>query len=791
MTVRYHCGDEGRRNAVRGSTTLNGIDFLEVSQDQLTLFVHFLNSPAPAGITAASVVIEGGVRITGVHPQNVTYNGDILEISVNTSGDFSIYTLRLLGVVGLDPRLSAVRFSFKVDCPSDFDCGAEGECLPQQVAEPDLNYLAKDYASFRRLMLDRLSALAPDWRERNPADLGNALVELMAYVGDQLSYYQDAVATEAYLGTARKRVSVRRHARLVDYQMHEGCNARAWMQFEVGGNITLPEGTRILTQKSDQPVVIAPSGAGGVLAENPVVFETMDEVNLFEGFHELHFYTWSDQECCLPSGATEATLVGPLPDLSVGDVLIFEEILGPKTGEEADADPKHRHVIRLTRVHEDTDPLNSQAVVEIAWDPADALSFPLCISARTDAGHEAQFIDSVSIARANIVLADHGQWLRDDLDNILKEPIGNMPAEKFFRPFLHRGPLTHAVPLPNDIHQSVAVDLMQFDPQEASPGVYLQVPATGELWQSRRDLLASDKFSAEFVVEMEEDGRAHLRFGDDVHGKRPAAGTAFMASYRIGNGSAGNVGAESLGRVITPETDIVKVRNPLPANGGQNPEKLEEVRQFAPQAFRVQQRAVTEEDYANVVERHLEVQRAAATFRWTGSWYTVFVSVDRLGGLPMDTDFERRMREHLNYYRMAGYDLEIAGPQFVPLEIAMTVCVKSEYFRSQIKVGLLQKFSNGILVDGSRGFFHPDNWTFGQPVYLSQIYVAANSVDGIESVEINADDNATRFQRFGKTPNQEIGNGFITIDRFEIARLDNDPNFPENGSIRFNMLGGK
>ena len=48
-------------------------------------------------------------------------------------------------------------------------------------------------------MLDRMAVLAPDWSERNPADLGVALVELLAYVGDSLSYQQDAVATEAYL----------------------------------------------------------------------------------------------------------------------------------------------------------------------------------------------------------------------------------------------------------------------------------------------------------------------------------------------------------------------------------------------------------------------------------------------------------------------------------------------------------------------------------------------------------------------------------------------------------------
>jgi hypothetical protein len=79
-------------------------------------------------------------------------------------------------------------------------------CPPVERDDPPIDYTVKDYESFRRLMLDRIALVAPEWTERNPADLGVALVELVAYVADYLSYEQDAVATEAYLGTARRRV---------------------------------------------------------------------------------------------------------------------------------------------------------------------------------------------------------------------------------------------------------------------------------------------------------------------------------------------------------------------------------------------------------------------------------------------------------------------------------------------------------------------------------------------------------------------------------------------------------
>jgi predicted phage baseplate assembly protein len=121
---------------------------------------------------------------------------------------------------------------------------------------PVIDYLAKDYASFRRVMLDRMSALMPQWKERSPADLGVMLVEALAYTADQLSYQQDAVATEAYLGTARRRVSVRRHARLMDYYMSEGCNARTWVHVQVSADVVrvdpanpaIPIGTKLTTR---------------------------------------------------------------------------------------------------------------------------------------------------------------------------------------------------------------------------------------------------------------------------------------------------------------------------------------------------------------------------------------------------------------------------------------------------------------------------------------------------------------------------------------------------------------
>ena len=136
-----------------------------------------------------------------------------------------------------------------------------------------------------------------------------------------------------------------------------------------------------------------------------------------------------------------------------------------------------------------------------------------------------------------------------------------------------------------------------------------------------------------------------------------------------------------------------------------------------------------------VTQRDPRVQRAAATFRWTGSWHTVFITVDRFGGLPVDDEFEEQASAITSSaIAWPGHDLEVDAPRFVSLEIEMHVCVKPDYFRSDVKPRLLDIFSNRVLPDGRRGLFHPDNFTFGQTVYLSPLIAAAQAVAGVASV---------------------------------------------------------
>jgi hypothetical protein len=824
MTGQYFCQAPGRVDALRHAALaspprlLNGIEYLEVAPGQRRLEVHFVLplGLAPAvPLTAANVEIRGGVRVRDPQVTGIVWHDEVLLVDVATAGDFSRYVLRLVATAGvaappagIDPALAQIEFSFKVDCLSDLDCRSEIVCPPETATAPAIDYLARDYASFGRLLLDRLSAVMPDWRERSPADLWVTVAEAVAFRGDELSYYQDAVATEAYLGTARQRVSVRRHTRLLDYAFHDGCNARCWVTFEAGAAAdgrtlagcdptTGLGGTLLLTRVPGLSPSIDADAAETALRAGAQAFELLEPTTIYTAHNAMRFYTWSDDECCLPRGATLAFLrdneANPLR-LCAGDVLVFESLASTTTGEPADADRQQRHVLRLTRVDPEApldrgvrgvppmrrDPVTDLPFVEIEWAEADALPFALCLSKRI----RGVLHTDMAGASGNVALADHGHTA-PRVETLSALPGGRIP----------RYPLdgTVVAPLTQQARVQVAgsdvtvlVDsgasasaALQWDLADVRPAIDLRSEGNRRRWTAQRDLLASDSEESEFVVETENDGHAVLRFGDGVNGRRPQADDILQARLRTGNGVEGNIGAEAIGHVVAP--DIVNVRNPIAATGGIDPQPLSQARLYAPQAFRRQERAVTAADYGAVAEREPRVQRAVATRRWTGSWYTMFITIDRRGSDTIDPVFEADLLRFIERFRLASHDIEIDAPRFVALDIALHVCTQRGFFAADVEGRLLEAFSADRLPTGQTGFFHPDRFTFGQPVYLSAVIAEAMRVPGVAYVT------PTRFQRLGRNPAGEIDNGRIPISRLEIARLDNDPNAPEHGRIQFDV----
>jgi predicted phage baseplate assembly protein len=947
------CLDHARRRlAVRAGA--NGIDYVRPSADRTALTIGFLQ-PWPASAadlesTAGDPTKSGGlekafrVRIAvaggragnppvvgAVALRNDAEGYGLLAVTLTGPADpLADYIVTLTELPGdgtgpqLDPALCRASFRFPGRTASRSpDCGPQA-CPPTVLPPgPPIDYLAKDYSSFRRLMFDRLAQTLPDWTERRAADLGVTVLEALAYAADHLSYLQDAVATEAYLGTARRRISVRRHARLVDYRMHDGCNARAWVQIEVNRPVTLgawqfftePDdpsrrtGRRIVSTFKQ---LADPHEADRVVFE-PLLANGFDKGRLLvPAQNRIRFFTWEESECCIPVGGTSAALDADPPGEDdslnfatcitdedgkrtwawddsllprVGDLLLLEEVMGPRTGSPADADPAHRCVVRLTRVekrldHQPTAPTDGKQggpawtdhpYLAVEWGMGDALPFAVCISTRGFQG--------VSVARGNVVLVDQGLTIKAGPNDkplvyhltdprkadlapgtsqlVLTAPAvlptpktgtcaghdstGPVTATRLaavarFNPPLRR-PLTQAAPFPDRATQAQAqarwlarqpvaapdaltkarggavvaasgsggvpaanilgpaVADLRPNPRDATPDLWLaEGDAPGGKWEARRDLLDSGPEDRHFVIEFDDWGEPWLRFGYGDSGRRPAIGTQFTVTYRLGNGVAGNVGAEAISEFLGPGTESVRrVRNPLPATGGTDPETSADVRRLAPTAFRTDLlRAVAAEDYARLAEQDDRVQRAAASLAWTGTGYEVQVAVDLLASATRwaaDPVAEAALiREEveatLGRYRRIGHAVRVVPPLEVPLEVGVHLWVAPHADAGRVEAAVRSELGSGDLPGGRRGFFHPDELTFAQSIWASAIAARAR-VPGVLAVEVR------QLQRENGPAVNVAADGVLPLGPLEVARMDGDPMAPERGQLKLTSEGGR
>jgi Baseplate J-like protein len=815
-----------RRDRLITSTTFNGIDFVEIaSSDQKTLKVHFLNTVIVQG-TITDLEITGGETIPKIAILNPTTINDpthwttesvtgqpILTLTVAAPGDFSRYMLTLKST-SLDSFFSQITFSFKALCPSDLDCETPVPvCPPDESDIPPIDYLAKDFLSFRQALSDFSALRHPGWVERSEADFGVMFMEALCALADDLSYTQDRIAAEATLETATQRRSILNHARLVDYEPRPATAAQVWLQLDVSG-LTVDSGLVVSAQSPEGAEIPFETGTGLV---NPKTGEFKREtfrVNPLWNRAQLQPYWWDDSQRCLPRGATEMWVENHDLGLEAGDRLLIETQVRP-------AEPPVREIVQLITAIEDDDTLFSQPVTHLTWRKADALQFDHDLTLDKDGNPK-------TILAGNLVSAVQGRRYTETFV-IPSDPGTSTPAALRSIPqaitregsYISTEPSVHPVSshqpsarIPQYLHTLREAPLAWLSPDDpylpSLPEIVLVQPQSSTTipWIWRRTLLKAEPFESAFTLEptrysriaritdnsgsqphrdYDGDDGDTLRFGDGVFGESPDPDAVFQVTYRVGGGAIGNVAADAITHVDpTAISVITAAKNPFPATGGADLESAERVRRLAPQAFRVKQfRAVRRKDYQAAAQTLPWVQRAGTVFRWTGSWLTVFTTPDPLDSEALTVPQHTQLIDLLNRYRLAGYESYVPAPRYVSLDLRVQVCARPDVFRGDVEAALLNALSALRQRDGTTGFFHVDRWTFGIPLERSALEAAIQNAYGVAGVV------AIQYRQRGITSTFLNLPETVKMPVDAILRLDNNPSRPERGSLDITVEGGK
>jgi hypothetical protein len=410
-----------RLAALQKQTALTGIDFVRVEDPttQTELKVFFLTDARnidtpfvdPNALQPANIVIHNAsdpnqpnvvVKTVGPVDFDAELQRAFIDVTVAEPGGFADYRLRIddplpltdpTKVSRIDPFFNDVRFSFKAGCGDGQECLDPTPVCPVDV-QPDfpVDYLARDFVSLRNALLDFAAQRFPEWVSPIEADVGGMLAEVMAALGDELSYIQDRYGREGYLETATQRRSLRKKARLLDFEIHDGRSPSTLLELTVTEPPppappapppppeVVPHGARVWsTTEGGDPIAFEVGLGMGDTSPDFVVHQSWNAGDVLPA-GALNPYVLDDSQLCLQVGATEILVQGAVQDLDnlfdpqsgTGRILLL------RTDPADPAQPARRQFVRIAAIPDvQVDPLTKQTFTHIVWDPRDALPFQL------------------------------------------------------------------------------------------------------------------------------------------------------------------------------------------------------------------------------------------------------------------------------------------------------------------------------------------------------------------------------------------------------------------------------
>jgi hypothetical protein len=281
-----------------------------------------------------------------------------------------------------------------------------------------------------------------------------------------------------------------------------------------------------------------------------------------------------------------------------------------------------------------------------------------------------------------------------------------------------------------------------------------------------QNLLGSTATDRHFVVVIDQNDRATVRFGNGVNGAIPSG--TITVRYKTGGGAKGNVEAGALSKVDGSFTDAngnpvtVSVTNAEPASGGTDRQTLAQIRVLAPESIRVLNRTVSREDFEINARRLPEVARAlmltsnedAGIAENTG----ILFVVPRGGGVPSQA-LKDAVRDQVTvvFPSTLTFQVSVQDPVYLPVDVQATVFLRQGANVATVRAAILRALADFFAVslpDGTPnlnvefGFNVKDSE--GDPageIALSDVFNAVRDVPGVRKIGDGPDDfllNGTR-----------------------------------------------
>ncbi len=261
--------------------------------------------------------------------------------------------------------------------------------------------------------------------------------------------------------------------------------------------------------------------------------------------------------------------------------------------------------------------------------------------------------------------------------------------------------------------------------------VFINEGSGDQEWLEVDSFTSSNSTDLHFTTQRDADDIVTVIFGDDANGKIPLLNSPIRAEFRLGGGTRGNVGSNTIvvindSILLSGQPIVISVNNLNSATGGVDRQTAEEAKILGPRSLRTLDRAVTIEDYRTLAETIPSVAKALA-FPQPFIGLDIFIAPVG-GGLPSQA-LKDEVFDFLTARKCAGTFLVIKDPTFINIDISGTVVVKSNFVNADVEAIALASITAEL------SFSNP-NRTFGTAVRFSDIVALIDNTEGVDFLNL-------------------------------------------------------
>lgn len=297
---------------------------------------------------------------------------------------------------------------------------------------------------------------------------------------------------------------------------------------------------------------------------------------------------------------------------------------------------------------------------------------------------------------------------------IQPEPLGGGDGSRSLQRFnLRQGPLTYITAA-----------------TPSGTASTLEIRVDGLLWPEAPRFTAPGPGERAYTVKLDENGSATVQFGDGTHGTRLPTGGNVEARYRVGLGTAGNVGAEQISMLLSRPPGLKAVTNPVAASGGTDAEAGDEARRNAPLRVRTLDRIVSLRDFEDFAAAFTGIGKAQAVWLWDGERRMVHLTVAGTGGAPLDPNaaLYRNLLAAIDSARPPYQPLRVSPGRDLRFGLTAGLWIAPEYAPERVLAAA------GKALAAAFGFAAR---AFGQPVTGSEVLAALQGVAGVVGADLD------------------------------------------------------